>query len=85
MQLADEAGMGFVCVQSLRVHRAREADDYTRDKADHKDAVLIGKLMSRLDCYLPERAEQEWARLRHLGQRRARLVTEIVACGQQIR
>src|SRR5262245_55716225 len=84
MQLADEAGMGFVCVQSLRVHLAREADDYTRDKTDHKDAVLIGKLMSRLDCYLPERAEQDWARLRHLGARRARLVTEIVACGQQI-
>lgn len=85
MQLADEAGMGFVCVQPLRVHLAREADDYTRDKTDHKDAVLIGKLMSRLECYLPERAAQEWARLRHLGQRRARLVTETVACGQQIR
>jgi hypothetical protein len=34
MQLADDAGMGFVCVQSLRVHLAREADDYTRDKTD---------------------------------------------------
>lgn len=84
MGLADEAGVGFVCVQSLRVHLAREADDYTRDKTDHKDAVLIGKLIARLDCYLPERAEQDWARLRHLGQRRLRLVTEVVACGQQI-
>ena len=56
MQLADDAGAGFVCVQSLKVHLAREADDYTRDKTDHKDAVLIGKLISRLDCYLPERA-----------------------------
>jgi transposase len=54
MQLSAEAGMGFVCVQSLSVHLAREADDYTRDKTDHKDAVLIGKLISRLDCYLPE-------------------------------
>jgi hypothetical protein len=53
MQLADEAGVGFVCVQSLKVHLAREADDYTRDKTDHKDAVLIGKLISRLDCCLP--------------------------------
>ena len=26
MQLADDAGMGFVCVQSLKVHLAREAD-----------------------------------------------------------
>jgi transposase len=84
MQLADDAGMGFVCVQSLKVHLAREADDYTRDKTDHKDAVLIGKLISRLECYLPERAEEDWARLRHLGQRRFRLVTEMVACGRQI-
>jgi transposase len=84
MGLTDDAGLGFVCVQPLRVHLAREADDYTRDKTDHKDAVLIGKLMSRLECYLPERAPADWARLRHLGQRRARLVTEAIACGQQI-
>jgi transposase len=84
MELADQAGMGFVGVQPLRVHLAREADDYTRDKTDHKDAVLIGKLVARLDCYLPERADAQWAQLRHLGQRRARLVTEVVACGQQI-
>jgi transposase len=84
MGLADEAGMRFVCVQSLRVHLAREADDYTRDKTDHKDAVLIGKLIARLDCYLPERAEEDWARLRHLGQRRFRLVGEVVACRNQI-
>jgi transposase len=84
MQLADGAGMGFVCVQSLRVHLAREADDYTRDKTDHKDAVLIGKLIARLDCYLPERADADWARLRHLGQRRFRLVGESVACRHQI-
>jgi transposase len=84
MQLSAEAGMGFVCVQPLRVHLAREADDYTRDKTDHKDAVLIGKLISRLDCYLPERADADWARLRHLGQRRFRLVRERVAARQQI-
>ncbi|WP_306211888.1 IS110 family RNA-guided transposase [Actinoplanes sp. RD1] len=84
MQLADEAGMGFVCVQSLQVHRARESDDYTRDKTDHKDAVLIGRLIVRLDCYLPERADADWARLRHLGQRRERLLTQIGAIRQQI-
>ena len=84
MQLADDAGMGFVCVQSLKVHRAREADDYTRDKTDHKDAVLIGKLIARLEGYLPERADADWARLRHLGARRARLVTEATRCQQQI-
>lgn len=84
MGLADAAGMGFVCVQSLRVHLEREADDYTRDKTDHKDAVLIGRLVVRLECYLPERADADWARLRHLGSRRARLVTESTLCQQQI-
>lgn len=49
------------------VHLAREADDYTRDKTDHQDAVLMGKSISRLDCYLPEPRE-DWARLRHLEQ-----------------
>jgi transposase len=84
MELADAAGMGFVCVQPLRVHRAREEDDYTRDKTDHKDAVLIGTLTLRLDCYLPERATAHWARLRHLGQRRFDLVGEVVATGRQL-
>jgi transposase len=85
MGLADDLGVGFVCVHTLRVHLAREADDYTRDKTDHRDAVLIGKLISRLECYLPERAVADWARLRHLGQRRAQLVSEMISCGQQIR
>ena len=84
MALADDAGLGFVCVQPLRVHLAREADDYTRDKTDQKDAVLIGKLIARLDCYLPERAEPDWARLRHLGACRARLVSDLITSGQQI-
>jgi transposase len=84
MGLADQAGMGFVCVQSLRVHLEREADDYTRDKTDHKDAVLIGRLVVRRECYLPERADADWARLRHLGSRRARLITEATSCKQQI-
>jgi transposase len=84
MGLADSAGLGFVCVQALRVHLEREADDYTRDKTDHKDAVLIGRLVVRLECYLPERADADWSRLRHLGSRRARLVTEATSCRQQI-
>jgi len=83
MGLADEAGHGFVCVQSLAVARAREGDDYTRDKTDHRDAYLIGKLVIRLDCYLPERADAQWARLRHLGARRSALVTDVTACMQQ--
>jgi transposase len=84
MGLADGAGHGFCCVQSLAVARAREGDDYTRDKTDHRDAYLIGKLVIRLDCYLPERADEAWARLRHLGARRSGLVTDVVAGRQQI-
>jgi transposase len=84
MGLADGAGAGFVCVQSLAVARAREADDYTRDKTDHRDAYLIGKLVIRLECYLPERADEAWARLRHLGARRFALAADAVSCRQQI-
>jgi len=80
MGLADAAGQGFVCVQSLAVARAREGDDYTRDKTDHRDAYLIGKLVVRLDCYLPERADEAWARLRHLGARRFALVADVTSC-----
>ena len=84
MGLADAAGHGFVCVQSLAVARAREGDDYTRDKTDHRDAYLIGKLVIRLDCYLPERADEAWARLRHLGARRFALVADVTSCMQQV-
>jgi transposase len=80
MGLADAAGHGFVCVQSLAVHRARESDDYTLGKTDHRDAYLIGKLVIRLECYLPERADEAWARLRHLGARRFALVADVTSC-----
>jgi transposase len=83
MGLADSAGQGFVCVQSLAVTRAREGDDYTRDKTDHRDAYLIGKLVIRLDCYLPERADEARARLRHLGARRFAQVADVTSCMQQ--
>ena len=84
MGLADAAGAGFCCVQPLAVARSREGDDYTRDKTDHRDAYLIGRLAVRLECYLPERADQAWARLRHLGARRAALAGDVVAGRQQI-
>jgi transposase len=83
MGLADSAGHGFVCVQPLAVARAREGDDYTRDKTDHRDAYLIGRLVIRLDCYLPERADEAWARLRHLGARRFAQVAAVTSCMQQ--
>lgn len=84
-QLALERGMPLVCVQPLLVGRARESEDFTRDKTDDKDAVLIARLVSELRCYVPEPADETWARLRHLGARRARLITESTACVQQLR
>lgn len=84
-QLAAERGLALVCVQPVLVGRARIAEDFTRDKTDDKDAVLIARLTAELRCYVPEDADETWARLRHLGSRRARLITESTACVQQLR
>jgi transposase len=84
-QLAAQQGMALVCVQPLLVGRARESEDYTRDKSDDNDAVLIARLVAQLRCYAPERADETWARLRHLGARRDRLITEATADVQQLR
>jgi transposase len=84
-QLAAQHDMPFVCVNPMLVGRARETEDYTRDKSDDKDAVLIARLVSQLHCYIPERAEETWARLRQLGARRERLITEATACLHQLR
>jgi transposase len=84
-QFAGAAGVRLVCVQPLLVHRAREAEDFTRNKSDDSDAMIIARLVTELRCYLPERAEPGWARLRHLGARRARLVRDAGAARQQVR
>jgi len=84
-ELCDRLGMELVCVQPLLVARAREQEDLTADKSDPKDAVLIGRLVGELRCYLPERADQVWARLRQLGARRVQLTTTAGACRQQLR
>ena len=84
-ELAAAAGIVLVCVQPLLVHRAREAEDFTRDKSDDKDALLIGRLAAELHVYLPERADPAWARLRHLGARRVQWVTARGAARQQLR
>lgn len=84
-QLARERGMDLVCVQPLLVGRAREGEDFTKDKTDDKDAVLIARLVTELRCYVPERANETWARLRQLGARRQRLIAESTACVQQLR
>lgn len=84
-ELATVAGIDLVCVQPLLVHRAREAEDFTRDKSDDKDALLIARLATQLHVYLPERADPTWARLRHLGSRRVEWVSEVGAARQQLR
>lgn len=84
-QIAADAGVRLVCVQPLLVGRAREAEDFTRNKNDDSDAVIIARLVTELRCYLPERAEPAWARLRHLGARRIDLVLAAGAAGAQVR
>jgi transposase len=84
-ELVAQRDMALVCVQPMLVGRAREAEDYTRDKSDDKDAVLIARLVAQLHCYAPERADETWARLRQLGSRRERLITEATACVAQVR
>jgi transposase len=84
-QLAAEHGVALVCVQPLLVARAREGEDFTRNKNDNTDATVIARLVTELRCYLPERADPAWARLRHLGARRARLITARTAARLQAR
>jgi transposase len=84
-QLAAQRNMTLVCVQPLLMGRARESEDYTRDKTDDKDAVLIARLVAQLDCYRPERADAIWAQLRQQGAYRERLITQATACVQQLR
>lgn len=83
-QITAACGVRLVCVQPMLVHRAREGEDFTRNKNDDADAVVIARLVTELRCYLPERADPVWARLRHLGARRAGLVTQACAARQQV-
>ncbi|MGH3561888.1 MAG: IS110 family transposase, partial [Mycobacterium sp.] len=84
-QLAAERDMTLVCVQPLLVGRARESEDYTRDKTDDKDAVLIARLVAQLHCYAPERPDETWAELRQLGSYRDQLITTATTSRQQLR
>jgi transposase len=84
-QLAAERGMPMVCVQPLVTARAREAEDDSRGKSDDRDAVLIARLLSELHCYRPEQSGAAWARLRHPGAHRSRLIEFGTACVHQLR
>ena len=46
-QSAAENGVALVCVQPLLVARAREAEDFTRNKNDDADATIIARLVTR--------------------------------------
>jgi transposase len=80
----DALGLDLVCVQPLLVHREREREDYTRDRSDQRDAVLIADLAGQLRCYVPERTDAIYARLRHLGARREELISRAGSCRQQL-
>ena len=84
-RLCAERGLPLVCVQPLVSHIAREQQDYTPHKTDESDCVLIGRLATELHCYVPEVLDETWAHLRHLGRRRAQLITAATALVLRIR
>ena len=78
-------GLPLVCIQPLISHIAREQQDYTTHKTDESDCVMIARLAVELHCYIPEELDETWAYLRHLGRRRAQLITAATASAQRIR
>ena len=83
-RLCAERGLPLVCIQPLVSHIAREQQDYTPHKTDESDCVLIARLATELHCYVPEELDETWAHLRHLGRRRAQLITAATASVQRI-
>jgi transposase len=83
-RLCAERGLPLVCIQPLVSHIAREQQDFTTHKTDESDCVLIGRLAAELHCYIPEELDETWAHLRHLGRRRAQLITAATASVQRI-
>ena len=84
-RLCAERGLPLVCIQPLVSHIAREQQDFTRHKTDESDCVMIARLAVELHCYVPEELDETWAHLRHLGRRRAQLITAATASVQRIR
>ena len=84
-RLCAERGLPLVCIQPLVSHIARQQQDYTTHKTDEADCVLIARLAVELHCYIPEELDEAWAQLRHLGRRRAQLITAATASVQRLR
>ena len=84
-RLCAERGLPLVCIQPLVSHIARQQQDYTTHKSDESDCVMIARLAIELHCYVPEELDEAWAQLRHLGRRRAQLITSATASVQRVR
>ena len=84
-RLCAERGLPLVCIQPLVSHIAREQQDYTTHKTDEADCVMIARLAAELHCYVPEELDETWAHLRHLGRRRAQLITQQTASMHRVR
>src|SRR5579859_239332 len=84
-RLCVERGLPLVCIQPLVSHIARQQQDYTRHKTDEADCVMIARLAIELHCYVPEELDEAWSQLRHLGRRRAQLITAATASVQRVR
>jgi transposase len=85
LQHTRQRGVTLVCVNPMLVARAREAEDFTRNRTDTGDAVIIARLASQLHCFEPYQPEGAWARLRHLGARRNQVLTRRSAARQALR
>jgi hypothetical protein len=72
-------GIVLTCVNPMLVARAREAEDFTKNRADLSDAVIIARLCTERRCHLPYLPEAQWSRLRHLGVRRNQLLVRATA------
>ena len=46
---------------------------------------MIARLAAELHCYVPEELDETWAHLRHLGRRRAQLITQQTASMHRVR
>lgn len=79
------AGVELVCVNPMLVARAREGEDFTRNRSDFSDAAIIARLCAERRCHVPYLAEGHWSRLRHLGVRRNQLLVAATAARQSLR
>jgi len=84
-RLCAERGLPLVCGQPLVSHSARQQQDYPAHKTGEADCVMIAGLACELYCYLPGELDEAWAQRRHLGQRRAQLITAAAAPVPRVR